>query len=276
MHEQNGILKIPHDILAAFDYADRQCGFDRVLEQIQYPPSGKISIPGDPEGGNYKRQDECFPKNPDTPTLINKSVNTLCYGGCATWSTAYDYLRHKKPWWVEHEIWNRIDFCWLFVASVSITLNTPAALFHPRQDLWHISTIPPFKRPYMHQRRNLSRATTLYLPPYHKKVLYLQPIRSCLPFWNRTSAFISTPRIMISCSITLGLSLWFRIWLGEWCAVETNEMTFSINLNWISRLNKQGFHSPPNRKFLVNGKVAGNWGEEVSSLLFFHVFSIHS
>ena len=32
----------------------------------------------------------------------------------------------------------------------------------------------------------------------------------------------------------------------------------------IHRLDKQGFQSPPNRKFVVDGKVAGNWGTEVS------------
>ena len=98
MHEQNRILKIPRDFLTAFDHADRQCGFDKVLEQIRYPPSGKISIPGDPEDLNYKRQDDCFPGDLDTPARINVSVNALCHGGCATWTTALDYLQHKKPW----------------------------------------------------------------------------------------------------------------------------------------------------------------------------------
>lgn len=98
MHEQNHLLKIPRSILTAFDHADRQCGFDRVLKQIEYPPGGKIRIPGDPEGNNHKRQDDCFPRDPDTPARINESVNALCYGGCATWSTAFDFLQHKQPW----------------------------------------------------------------------------------------------------------------------------------------------------------------------------------
>lgn len=98
MHEQNDILKIPQDLLEAFDKADQECGFTKVLQQLKYPPQGKIIIPGNPEGNNYKRQDDCFTRKPDTPALILESVNKLCYGGCATWSTASNYLNHTIPW----------------------------------------------------------------------------------------------------------------------------------------------------------------------------------
>lgn len=98
LHEQKKLLQVPQEILNAFDHADRQCGFDKVVRQIRYPPRGKIHIPGAPEGNNFKRQDTCFPRDPDTPSLINESVNALCYGGCATWATASNYLRYKKPW----------------------------------------------------------------------------------------------------------------------------------------------------------------------------------
>lgn len=98
LHEQKELLQVPREILHAFNHADRQCGFDKVLRQIQYPPRGNIQISGSPEGNNFKRQDDCFPRNPDTPALINESVNALCYGGCATWSTAANYLQYKKPW----------------------------------------------------------------------------------------------------------------------------------------------------------------------------------
>lgn len=98
LHEHKKLLQIPHKILTAFDHADRQCGFDKVLRQMTYPPRGKIHIPGNPELNNFKRQDDCFPRDPNTPALVNESVNTLCYGGCATWSTAANYLGYKKPW----------------------------------------------------------------------------------------------------------------------------------------------------------------------------------
>lgn len=98
MHEQNSILKIPQAILVAFDKADQQCGFTEVLKQLTYPPHGKIIIPGNPEGANFKRQNQCFPSAPDTPDLVLESVNAVCYGGCATWTTADDYLNHANPW----------------------------------------------------------------------------------------------------------------------------------------------------------------------------------
>lgn len=98
IHEQNIILRIPQDLLKAFDKADLQCGFSQVLEQLTYPPRGKIVIPGNPEGDNFKRQDKCFSQKPDTPALILESVNDLCYGRCATWSTANNYLNRSLPW----------------------------------------------------------------------------------------------------------------------------------------------------------------------------------
>lgn len=98
LHEQKKLLQVPQEILNAFAQADRQCGFDKVLRQITYPPRGRINIPGNPEQNNFKRQEDCFPRNPNTAALINESVNTLCYGGCATWSTASNYLNYTKPW----------------------------------------------------------------------------------------------------------------------------------------------------------------------------------
>lgn len=98
MHKHNNTLRIPNEILKAFDYADQHCGFNEVLKQITYPPRDKIYIPGNPERNNHKRQDACFTQPPKTPALIKESVNALCYGGCATWSTAKNYLTHKRDW----------------------------------------------------------------------------------------------------------------------------------------------------------------------------------
>ena len=98
MQEQNGILELPPEIVGAFNLASKKCGFDRVVNQITYPARGKIRISGNPERNNYKRQDACFEGNLNTPALIQESVNAVCYGGCATWSTAYNYLMKKKPW----------------------------------------------------------------------------------------------------------------------------------------------------------------------------------
>lgn len=104
LHQQAKALTIPHDILDAFKDADHQCGFDKVFQQLGYPPKSIAHIPGNPEGENFRRailterQDSCFNKNPNTPPLINESINAACYGGCATWLTADNYLSHKQPW----------------------------------------------------------------------------------------------------------------------------------------------------------------------------------
>lgn len=98
MREHNDILGLPQEILGAFDQAGQRCGFDQVVQQMTYPPRGKIQIPGNPELNNYKREDVCFKGNPNTSALIQESVNAVCYGGCATWLTAYNYLTNQKSW----------------------------------------------------------------------------------------------------------------------------------------------------------------------------------
>lgn len=93
---------MPPEIIGAVDHADRQCWFDEVLRQVQYPPHGKIIIPGNPELGNFKRQvSGCSSAAPTTPELINSSIHAPCNGGCVTWSSVYAYLKSKIDWWVE-------------------------------------------------------------------------------------------------------------------------------------------------------------------------------
>lgn len=99
-------LQIPDDILSVFEETDQICGFDQVLKEAQtYPPDGKIVIPGNPEGINYKRAN--VPQHHRNlisalancgyhPTTANETrqsiLNSTCEGPCATFSTAYDYL----------------------------------------------------------------------------------------------------------------------------------------------------------------------------------------
>lgn len=101
-------LKIPEDILGVFDEADRECGFDKVLEEAsKFPRLGKITIPGDPEYLNYKKRslhhlqrrglgdilDISCNIHPTTPEETRQSImNSTCFGPCATFSTAMDYL----------------------------------------------------------------------------------------------------------------------------------------------------------------------------------------
>lgn len=103
MQAHSSRLKVPENILSAFASADHICGFDTVLQEAAfYPPKGKIHIPGDPQNIDYRRrqrrdmvsilEDSCDIE-PTTPADITTSIfNSTCYGPCATFSTALDYL----------------------------------------------------------------------------------------------------------------------------------------------------------------------------------------
>lgn len=103
MQAHSSRLKVPKNILSTFVAADRTCGFDKVLHEASiYPPKGKIYIPGNPEYMNYRRRlrrdmvsvlDASCNIEPTTPADIDASIfNSTCYGPCATFSTALDYL----------------------------------------------------------------------------------------------------------------------------------------------------------------------------------------
>lgn len=107
IEEQNGILRLPNDILTTLEDANQICGFTSVLEGLTYPPKGKMVVPGDPEQDNFKRSVErrqasnttgSCDINPTTAAAVNTSIYGACYGGCATWSTAADYLTGYRPW----------------------------------------------------------------------------------------------------------------------------------------------------------------------------------
>ncbi|KAJ5907767.1 Peptidase S10 serine carboxypeptidase [Penicillium taxi] len=104
MRSQAELLEVPNDILSAFSVADRTCGFKTVLQEASiYPPMGKIHIEGNPESLNYRRlkcrdvnaeilEGSCD-INPNTTAEVETSIfNSSCYGSCATFSTALDYM----------------------------------------------------------------------------------------------------------------------------------------------------------------------------------------
>ncbi|KAI4184845.1 MAG: hypothetical protein L6R41_004480 [Letrouitia leprolyta] len=99
LHQLAFLYRIPTDILHAFDTADQECGFDKVLSQLTSPPKSPITIPGNPEGGNFlfkhlhkrrleERQSSCSSVVPNTPALTNASIHDPCTIDCATYSTA--------------------------------------------------------------------------------------------------------------------------------------------------------------------------------------------
>ncbi|KAJ5113370.1 Peptidase S10 serine carboxypeptidase [Penicillium angulare] len=110
MNSQKSLLKVPTDILSAFSSADEICGFDTVLNEADvYPPKGRIHIPGNPEFINYRRKrslglsrrdnadlgilDGTCDEAPSTPEEVFSSIlNSTCYGPCASFSTAENYM----------------------------------------------------------------------------------------------------------------------------------------------------------------------------------------
>lgn len=103
MHAHSSQLKVPEDILSAFASADHTCGFDTVLQEAAiYPPKGEIQIPGNPQNIDYRRRlrrdmisilGASCNIEPTTPADMTTSIfNSTCYGPCATFSTALDYL----------------------------------------------------------------------------------------------------------------------------------------------------------------------------------------
>lgn len=106
MRSKNASLHISDDILDAFSEADHTCGFDSVLaEAAVYPPKGPIHIPESPQyaSSQTKRQDADTPDpgvmaddcsiHPTRGEDVTSSImNSSCYGPCATFDTAWDFL----------------------------------------------------------------------------------------------------------------------------------------------------------------------------------------
>jgi hypothetical protein len=112
----------PADIEAVLEQADQDCGFKEVRSKVTYPSSGPIIIPGNPEYSNYKKRDSIaevpqFEKRDTSPVfdpdicdfegystttaaqvsfLINGTGPT-CYGPCATFDSAFNYLADTRP-----------------------------------------------------------------------------------------------------------------------------------------------------------------------------------
>ncbi|KAL5345844.1 hypothetical protein ACLOAV_008870 [Pseudogymnoascus australis] len=92
------------DIWDALSKGDKDCGFPVIREQIKYPPSGPIIIPGNPSGLNFKRQPLPPPPNynavtcdfddggTNTPERLDYIMNhTGCYGVCDPFDAMWNY-----------------------------------------------------------------------------------------------------------------------------------------------------------------------------------------
>lgn len=113
MQSQQAELEIPQDIMGAFNFGNHVCRFDSVVNRASiYPPRYTIEIPGDPEHLNFKRgvsdmalslrsadtdSGSCNISPNTSDKAISSVLNSPCYGPCATFSTAADYLQMTKP-----------------------------------------------------------------------------------------------------------------------------------------------------------------------------------
>ncbi|KAJ5915120.1 Carboxypeptidase [Penicillium verhagenii] len=116
MHSQAPRLNVPEQILTVFAAADEICGFDTVLENAHtYPPRGKIVIPGNPENINYRRslqrrdgtdlgilEGSCSTDIINPLGVLESILNSSCYGPCATFSTAENYMYARSE--IEKEL----------------------------------------------------------------------------------------------------------------------------------------------------------------------------
>ncbi|KFY88686.1 hypothetical protein V500_06195 [Pseudogymnoascus sp. VKM F-4518 (FW-2643)] len=96
------------DMYDVLEKGDKDCGFRAVRDQITYPPSGPIHIPGNPSGANFKRNppppppgydpEHCdFEGGTNTPERLAYIMNyTTCYGVCDPFDAAYNYYYNSR------------------------------------------------------------------------------------------------------------------------------------------------------------------------------------
>ena len=104
------------EIVDAFTEAEHTCGYDNLLRDAnQFPPKGKLHIPGNPEILNFRRDrqqpppqlpreeahrrglgtlynDTCDIHPTTKETVLASILNSTCNGPCATFATAINYL----------------------------------------------------------------------------------------------------------------------------------------------------------------------------------------
>ncbi|KAL8745359.1 MAG: hypothetical protein Q9184_007885 [Pyrenodesmia sp. 2 TL-2023] len=180
-----------------------------------------------------KRQQPCSndEKPPDTPALINASINAACSLGCATFSTAMAYLNstHEcfNPYNVHYDCDERPEFydsaTWLNQPDVKKAIHAPNKVYQEcNQTVFDIESaeIPE--------------------PPTYKVLPEL-----------------------------LAKGVRVHVYSGDWDLLLNHWGTELVlqNMTWN---NQQGFQSPPNHTFIVNGTHVANWGYE-RNLSYHHI-----
>ncbi|KAL8978597.1 MAG: hypothetical protein Q9205_005853 [Flavoplaca limonia] len=246
LHQIAPLYKIPHPILSAFSAADQKCGFSDVMSQLTYPPTGKIQIPGNPEGLNYllkrtqtpierhrRRQVPCFDDIPNTPELINASIHAPCSVGCATYTTAFTYLP-------------TINTCF-------DPYNIRATCHNPRDDsapTYWLNQAAVRKAVHAPKKQVEGCNATVFGQLSQEEV---EPV-----------AYRVLPEILqrgVKVHIYSGdLDMLLNYW-GTELVVQ--------NMTWNG---KQGLQHPPNHEFILNGTCVGHWGYE-RNLSYHHILN---
>ncbi|KAL4978046.1 Alpha/Beta hydrolase protein [Aspergillus desertorum] len=119
LESQQSMIHMPGDILAVFKEASETRGFGDVLEKVgQFPPEGTIYIPGDPEGLNSNRRrslsgilNGTCSTRPTTAEEVRTSIHSSCFGPCATFSTAWDYMATRANELCDYDIYDISHDC---------------------------------------------------------------------------------------------------------------------------------------------------------------------
>lgn len=230
MQNQNAILHTPADILDVFSKANEDSGFDDVLSKATYPPVGKISIPGDPEGENFRvkrRQNVGCAPNPTTPALIEQSISE-CNGGNATFTTALNYLNSTRPCFSQYNIAYNCTNAPDTTAYIDY-LNSPDV-------------------------RNAIHAPNKTFTDCNSTILGIL-----------FEELVEPPAYDIMPAL-LAANISIHIYSGDYDFLLNHYGTeLAIqNMTWGGM---QGLQSKPNNAFMVDGVNMGNWGCEVCSMV---------
>ncbi|MCJ1364715.1 hypothetical protein MMC16_003831 [Acarospora aff. strigata] len=229
LRQQNHVLALPQNVLDVFNEADQECGFTHVLDQLSYPAKGPISVPGNPEGLNFRKLKRQVTGNLScdfnltSPAGLRESIYGPCYGPCATFTTAANYLTFTKPCF---SVYNIAYNCQNFPNTTNFAeyLNLPGVrkAIHAANKTW--------------EGCNSTILNTLTQEPV-------------MP-----AAYSILPAL-------LNRGIPVHLYSGELDMLLNHVGTELViqNMTWNG---KQGFDHPPNNSFIVNGRYAGNWGRE--------------
>ncbi|CAG8376452.1 unnamed protein product [Penicillium salamii] len=266
IRSKSALLDIPEDILSVFAEADETCGFNGVLaESAVYPPKGKFVIPGNPEFFNLKRRRRDLTNalnaacdiGPTTPEEVRTSIfNSTCYGPCATFSTAMDYMTTKSANSSTHGCYDVYD---ISHDCSSISALPLLAGYFSRADV-QAALHAPSSGPY-----SACNSTILGT---------LLAAESPVP-----PAYFILPNLVTEHNISL------HLFSGEWDML-INHLGSELSLQNMTWRGAQGFSKPPNQLFYADNaapsvtknskpapattlaaatatlKAAGTWAEE--------------